>query len=237
MCVYWFGGCINMASSHKLKKGIEHMPYLLRNGDCMLRTEFHSLYEQMPEGYRAELLGGTVFEPSPVSWGHGEHHLSLGHLLKTYSIHTPRVLCASEASVILSEEDEVQPDLVLRIDQAAGGNSFLTDRNYVEGAPELVAEIAYSSRAIDLHLKRNRYRLAGIAEYMVVCLEPNRLYWFDLTSNRELPMYKNMIRSVIFPGLWIDVGALLELNNHLLIKTLTKGLKSKEHREFVAKLS
>jgi hypothetical protein len=45
---------------HKIKGG------LITNGDHMKQPEFHRLYSSMPEDYRAELIGGIVFEPSPL---------------------------------------------------------------------------------------------------------------------------------------------------------------------------
>lgn len=211
-------------------------PYL-RNGDCMLRKEFHRLYSQMPDGYRAELLGGIVFEPpSPVSYSHGEHQLFLGHLLMTYSRRTPHVSAAVEASLFLSNEDELQPDLTLRLSQDAGGKSVLNSTGFVIGAPEMVAEIAYSSRAVDLHFKKSRYKLAGVTEYIVVCIEPKQFYWFDLTSDSELKPKRGITRSVVFPGLWLCGEALLELDGQTADDVLNRGLMSQEHKKFKMKL-
>lgn len=206
----------------------------LRNGDCMLRSEFHRRYSEMPEGYRAELIKGIVFEPpSPVSYWHGDYHAQLIFLLKTYAMQTPNVGLADNSSVFLSEEDEVQPDLMLRLLQDAGGNSRLTDKGFVDGAPELVAEIAYSSRAIDLHLKKDRYQLAGVAEYIVVCIEPKEFYWFDLAKDEQLNKGRKVTRSKVFPGLWLSASEILKQDDRAALRTLNMGLQSKEHRDYV----
>ena len=219
-------------------KRSQSAPYPLQNGDCMMRKEFHGLYEKMPAGYRAELLGGIVFEPSPVSWNHSEHHSQLNYLFKTYSIGLPQVSVGDNATVFLSEEDEVQPDLLLRLSEEAGGTSSLTKRGgYVEGAPELVAEIAYSSRAIDLHLKKTRYALAGVGEYIVVCLNPERVFWFDLANDKQLQVKNGVVRSRVFPGLWIHIEGLLLLEDQKTTGALKKGLESKEYQEFAKKLA
>ncbi len=203
----------------------------------MLRQEFHGLYTMMPDGYRAELLGGIVFEPpSPVSYSHGEHHSQLNHLLRMYSIRTPHVSLGDNTSVFLSDEDELQPDLTLRLSENAGGKSTLSDKGFVLGAPELVAEIAYSSRAIDLHFKKSRYKLAGVDEYIVICIEPKQFYWFDLKGETELKARKGITRSMIFPGLWLCGEALLELDDHSADEILARGLKSQEHKRFKMKL-
>lgn len=211
-------------------------PLLLHNGDRMKRAEFHRAYSQMPENYRAELIGGIVFEPSPLGYPHGENHSRLGCLFDTYSIYTPGTSTADNVSVFLSDEDEVQPDLVLRIE--AGGATRLTRNAYVKGAPELVAEVAHSSRAIDLHLKKERYALAGVLEYIVMCVSPKQLHWFDLHGNNELTAGSDgVFRSRVFPGLWIHRDGLLQREGELSLEILNRGLRSPEHKKFVSDLA
>lgn len=215
-------------------------PHLRRlyNGDRMMRDEFHRMYCEMPEDYRAELIGGIVFEPSPVSYFHGTHHALLAHLFCTYAASTPATEVADNATLILSEEDEVQPDLMLRISQERVGRSRITKDGYVEGAPELVAEVAYSSRAIDLHLKKERYALAGVTEYVVVCLSPKKVFWFNLRGSAELKVdSKGVFRSAIFPGLWIHEKGLLGLDYKRTTATLQRGLETAGHEQFVARLA
>lgn len=216
----------------------------LHNGDSMTQKQFHIVYCGMPEDYRAELIGGIVYEPpSPLGYEHGSIDIRLACLLEHYAAKTPGVGSSANATVIMSDEDEVQPDVLLRIEPQFGGqsgnqpakkiNSF-----YVKGAPELVAEVAHSSFAIDLHKKKQRYLLAGVCEYLVVCLEPAWLYWFDFRNECEIKADKNGIsKSKILPGLWIDGKALLELDYDASMKALNKGLRSSGHAKFVARLS
>ncbi|HEY9785591.1 MAG TPA: Uma2 family endonuclease [Candidatus Obscuribacterales bacterium] len=209
----------------------------LRNGDCMTREEFHRAYCAMPESYRAELIGGIVFEPSPVSYPHGESDFFIATLLGEYRAATPHVGGAQNATVMLSDEDEVQPDLFLRIERESLAHSHKTDDLYISGAPELVLEIAYSSRAIDLHFKKDRYARAGVIEYIVVCLSPKTFYWFDLRAGKLLEADENGVyRSAVFPGLWIHGTGLIDLDYELTKKVLKQGLKSPEHRKFIQEL-
>jgi Uma2 family endonuclease len=209
----------------------------LSNGDHMKRSEFHRAYSEMPGDYKAELIGGIVFEPSPLGWSHGKSHAAVILLLGSYSRHTPGTEVGDNATVILSEEDEVQPDVVLRTVHERGGQSRLTRKDFVKGAPELVAEVANSSKAIDLHLKKERYAMAGVLEYIVVCLKPKRIYWFDLAKNLELTAGNDgVFRSKVFPGLWIHGEGLLQLDHDLTISVLDQGLHSADHQEFVTKL-
>jgi hypothetical protein len=57
----------------------------------------------------------------------------------------------------------------------------------VRGAAELLAEIAYSSVAIDLHLKKDDYQKAGVREYLVVCVrEPEYAnIWWCVSESRS----------------------------------------------------
>jgi Uma2 family endonuclease len=137
---------------------------------------------------------------------------------------------------MLGDEDEVQPDLTLRILPEHGGQS--KQPKFIEGAPELVAEVAYSSYAIDLHLKKERYRVAGVIEYLVLCLQPRRLYWFDFKHDAELTADgEGIFRSVVFPGLWIHGTGLLDSKHVQTDQTLRAGLLSSEHKRFVTRLA
>lgn len=224
-----------MAVSHR-KKSDASLPDLF-NGDQMNQAEFHTAYAQMPPGFKAELLGGIVFEPSPVSYTHGTYHLDLAHLLAEYGRATPGVSAADNVTVILGEEDEVQPDALLRISPESGGRSFLTADDYVSGAPEMVAEVALTSKAIDLHFKKNRYLKCGVLEYLVVCLRPKKFCWFDLQNYKVLSEQPGgVVRSQVFPGLWVDCEAFLEGDHDAVRRVLKQGLHSIEHENFVLEL-
>lgn len=215
-----------------------HDLQFLRNGDCMDQYSFHRAYEQMPSEYRAELIGGIVFEPSPVSYRHGEHHSDLNFLFKTYCIATAGVKVVNDATVILGPEDELQPDLTVFVSQECGGQSHLNKKGYIEGAPELVAEIAYSRVSIDLHLKRHRYTQAGVVEYLVVCLKPEKIYWLNLQTGKNFrPDFQGVYRSKVFPGLWIHGPGLLSNDDKITVETLQKGLDSLEHRKLAERLA
>jgi hypothetical protein len=42
----------------------------------MSREEFHRIYEQMPEDFKAELIGGIVYVASRLRRSHGTYHAS-----------------------------------------------------------------------------------------------------------------------------------------------------------------
>lgn len=206
----------------------------------MSQPEFHRAYDAMPEEYRAELIGGIVFEPSPLGYPHGKFDTRLSYLLEHYAAQTPGLQAVQGVTVILGPKDEVQPDVVLRIAPKYGGQSQNTrkreGRFYIKGAPEVVAEIAHSSAAIDLHLKKERYAVGGVKEYIVVCLKPARVHWFDLDCQTELKTVKGVFKSRVFPGLWIDRVGLLELDYKRSMAALNEGMASREYIEFVEAL-
>ena len=140
--------------------------------------------------------------------------------------------------MLLGDESEPQPDLYLRILQAFGGQSRTSADDYVEGAPELIAEIAYSSRSLDLHAKRRDYRRHGVLEYFVLAPKEQKLFWFDLKADQDVSAAGDgIVRARTFPGLWVDPAALFRRDYLALMSTLQQGLASPEHAEFVRKLA
>jgi Uma2 family endonuclease len=209
---------------------------LLANGDRMKQAEFHRLYELYDEDTKIELVGGIVYMSSPLSRSHSDCAGRLGYAFERYAEDTPGVEVLHNATTILGEESEPQPDLGLRVLPEFGGRSW-DEGIYVGGAAELFAEIAYSSRALDLHAKLRDYRAAGVLEYLVVLIEDQEVRWFHFPSDSEIrPNRQGIAKSRVFPGLWIDVPALLRLDSRALRKAVEAGSRSKPHASFVRRL-
>lgn len=210
---------------------------LLCNGDRMKQPEFHRRYLTYPDNVKFELIGGIVYMASPARWPHGNYSHELSLIFGLYRSATPGVEAGDNATVILGEESEPQPDLALRLLPEYGGQSRLDEDEYVRGAPELLAEIAYSSRAIDLNQKRVDYEQAGIQEYLVLSIEDQELYWFHFPSAKRIqPNRQGVSRSLVFPGLWIENKALLGRNTARQIEVVQQGIASREHAAFVKRL-
>jgi Uma2 family endonuclease len=203
----------------------------------MTQPEFHRRYQAYPEDVKFELVEGVVYMASPLRRAHAKFHLLMGMLFELYESATPGVEALDNATTILGEESEPQPDLALRILSQFGGRSHETEDDYVEGPPELIAEVAHSTRSIDMHQKRRDYQRAGVREYLVLCVEESALHWFRFKPNGELvPDDRGVFRSQVFPGLWIDSAAVLARNHARAVRTLRKGLASPEHAAFVRRL-
>jgi Uma2 family endonuclease len=212
----------------------------LENGDRLSRDEFERRYEAMPHVKKAELIEGVVYMPSPVTLGdHGSPHFKLVTLMGHYCFYTPGVDGGDNTTVRLDLDNEPQPDIVLFIDPKRGGQLRAETGRYVEGAPELVVEIAASSVSIDLHSKLNAYRRNGVREYVVWRVLDRAIDWFVLQGGSFTPLAASTdgtYRSGILPGLWLDAPAMLRDDWQTAMKTIQQGIASPEHASFVERL-
>ena len=212
----------------------------LENGDRLTRAEFERRYNAMPENVRAELVEGVVVMASPVRFNtHGARHAELIFWATTYRAGTPGVLGGADATVRLDLDNEPQPDVCLLIDPARGGKARIDEDDYVNGAPEFVAEVAASTVSHDLGPKLNAYRRNGVSEYLVWRVQDAAIDWFILHEgrfDRLLPDADGVTRSVVFPGLWLDSAALLAGDLARVHAVLRDGLANPAHAAFVTGL-
>ena len=213
-------------------------PPLLKHGERLTRDEFERRYEAMPHLKKAELIEGVVYIPSPVRTDiHSDPHARIMTWLGVYWTATPGVQCADNATIHLDPDNEAQPDALLRIDE--NGTSLLNDRGYIEGAPELIVEIAGTSADYDLHEKLEAYLRNGVAEYIVWQTQEGHLDWFRLIDEeyvRIQPDAEGLIESQVFPGLRLAVKALMGGDLATVLSELQKGLETDEHAAFIRQL-
>lgn len=220
-------------------KPAERIPEL-RNGDRLTRSEFERRYEAMPHVNGAQLIEGIVYMPSPVRYvQHGGPHSSLITWLGLYRIKTPQVRCADNATSRLDNDNEPQPDAVLFLTSDIGGRVTVDGDGYLSGPPELVCEVSSSTVSIDLNAKLNAYRRNGVREYLVWRVEEDAIDWFELVEGRyaQLPVDESgIVRSKAFPGLWLNVPALLSDDLAAVAATVDAGAAAPEHAQFKATL-
>jgi Uma2 family endonuclease len=212
----------------------------LVSGQHLDQPTFHERYEAMPPDTWAELVGGIVYMPSPMRLDHGGTSRTVSGWLFYYQLHTSGIQGADAATVKLDSEGEPQPDCQLFIPAELGGHCHIDAGGYLVGPPELVVEIARSSRDYDLGVKKDDYERAGVREYVVVELDPNRVHWFIRRDNRFdelLPVADGVFRSEVFPGLWLDPQALFAADLDHLVAVLNDGLATPQHAAFVAQLA
>jgi Uma2 family endonuclease len=189
---------------------VESLPSL-ESGDRLTRAEFHHRYESRPDIKKAELVEGVVYVGSPVrARDHAEPHADVMGWLSIYRAGKPGIHLADNATVRLDADNQVQPDAALWREEPGGPR--LTDDGYIEGAPQLVVEVAASSATYDLHDKMRAYRRNGVQEYVVWRVLDRAIDWFRLREGefvRVEPDARGVIESEAFPGLRLDVPKML----------------------------
>ena len=218
----------------------EQRPVPLQSGDHLSRAEFERRYSAHPEIKKAELVEGVVYVVSPTHYEkHVDPHFNIITWLGVYKATTPGVRGGDNATVRLDLENEFQPDALLRLDPAVGGQSTIADNDYLEGALELVVEVAASSASYDMHAKRRVYARNGVPEYMLLLVYEKKLTWHVLREGVYVPLEPGedgILRSEIFPGLWLDAQALLEGSLGRVLAVLQEGIASDAHGAFVERL-
>ena len=176
--------------------------------------------------------------PSPLTRDHMTHDSLVNGWLMQYAARTPGSQ-AGTAGTWLMLEDAPQPDAILRILPDHGGQSW-DEEKYCAGAPELAVEVSLSSSSYDLGPKMRLYRTAGVKEYLIVLLSETKVVWYRPVDGKYAPLEPGadgLLRSVVFPGLWLDPDALITQDGAHLLKVLDLGLRSPEHKGFVRALA
>lgn len=185
----------------------------LESGDRLTRAEFHRRYLTRPDIRRAELIEGVVYVPSPTRFTyHDEQAAAMVLWLGTYAARHPGVKAGSSATLILDDRNEVQPAAFLFRVQTEGFGARVNEQGYIEGAPQLVVEVAASSVSYDLHDKLEAYRRNGVLEYVVWRVLDARIDWFRLVGGRYVraePDARGVVESAHFPGLRLPVDRML----------------------------
>jgi Uma2 family endonuclease len=148
-------------------------------------------------------------------------------------------MVCDNTTVRLDLDNEPQPDALLRIDEERGGQSYISEDDYIEGAPELVVEVAASTASYDLHDKLRAYQRNGVQEYLVWLVQEKQFRWYVLQADQYVQQQPNdagILMSQVFPGLWLAVDALLTGAMTQVLAVLQQGINSAEYQAFVEKL-
>ncbi|MCD7814427.1 MAG: Uma2 family endonuclease [Lachnospiraceae bacterium] len=165
--------------------------------------------EALPEGQRAELIDGVIYDMATPSTQHQRivHHLD--RMIGNY-IADGKGSCEvfpAPFAVYLSQDtyNYFEPDLTVVCD-----SSKLDDKG-CHGAPDWIIEIVSpSSRSMDYIVKMFRYSAAGVREYWIVDPEKDSItvYDFNGKSGGSYTM-SDVIPVGIYDGdLQIDFSAL-----------------------------
>jgi len=136
-------------------------------------------YRTWPDEERWEIIGGEArgMSPSPT-FRHQGLVTRLGAAMERFFRGKPCQLIVSPMDVKLSEEDVVQPDLLVVC------KSEQIKRTHIEGPPSLVVEVlSDSSVKHDRHMKRDLYARHGVGEYWIVTPFPGLVEVFVLKDS------------------------------------------------------
>ena len=165
----------------------------------------------LPDGQRAELIGGQIYMMSPPSRIHQKLVIKLGQYLSNY-IDSKGGSCevyAAPFAVILNQDEDtyVEPDISVICDKEK-----LSDRG-CEGAPDMVIEIVSpSSRRMDYNLKNALYAQAGVREYWIVdpAKERTTVYRYEEDAMPVISPFDQTLAVGILDGLHITIADLLK---------------------------
>ena len=212
----------------------------LQTGDVLTRAEFERRYKAQPNIKNAELIEGIVYMSSPVHFlQHGKPHAHVMLWLGTYLASTKGIWFADNTTVRLDAENEVQPDACLCLPEQSGGQTKVSKDDYLEGAPELIVEIAASSTSYDMHQKKRVYARNGVKEYLVFQVYEQKVDWIVWREGEYEPLTSDeqgIWRSELFPGLWLNAAAFWDDDLATLLQVLQHGLATPEHQTLAASL-
>jgi Uma2 family endonuclease len=224
-----------------VKTPTRSIPLFLENGDRLSRAEFERRSALMPESQKVELIEGVVYVAAALRYrSHAQPHGIVMTWLGVYASATPGVEFADNPTVRLDLDNQPQPDAVLRIDRSRGGQSSISDDDYLEGAPELVIEIAASSAAYDLYEKKRVYRRNSVQEYIIWQVYDRRISWFSLEKGEYIelsPDERGSIESRVFPGLALDLEATIDLDLGRVLTVLQSRFNTPEHQQLIDRLA
>ena len=158
----------------------------------------------LPEGQRAELIDGQIYDMAPPSPMHQELVMELSATLRDYIKKNggPCKVYPAPFAVFLNEDDRnyVEPDISVICDP-----SKVDNRGY-QGI------VSPSSQRMDYLTKLFKYRTAGVREYWIVnpLQRTVQVYSFEGTEDSTQYSFDDEITVTIYGDLKICVADLLK---------------------------
>ena len=167
-------------------------------------------YWNLPEGERAELIDGKLYDMAPPSRIHQEIVSGLTRIVGNYITdhHGNCRVYPAPCAVNLDADDKdwVEPDVSVICD-----SNKLTDRG-CSGAPDLIFEVVSpSSRRMDYNRKNALYSDAGVREYWIVDPVKERVtvYHYEEDAAPTIYTFTQLITVGIYKDLTITIADLL----------------------------
>lgn len=165
----------------------------------------------LPEGQRAELIDGVVYDMAPPNTIHQRLVMNLSAEIRDY-IKKNQGSCEvfpAPFAVFLNEDDKnyVEPDISIICDK-----DKLNDKG-CSGAPDWIIEIVSpSTKRIDYSIKLFKYRTAGVREYWIINPLTNTVNVYDLEKEEQSDQYSfdDDIKACVYDDLTINIAELLK---------------------------
>lgn len=165
----------------------------------------------LPDGQRAELINGQLYNMAPPLRIHQELIMELSATIWQH-VKARNGSCKvypAPFAVNLNADDKtyVEPDVSVICDPGK-----LTDKG-CKGAPDLIIEVVSpSSRRMDYSTKNTLYFDAGVREYWIVDPEKSRttVYRYEEDAAPTITPFDNPINSGIYRDLHIHIADLLK---------------------------
>ncbi len=165
----------------------------------------------LPEGQRAELIDGVVYDMAPPNTIHQRLVNRFSQKITNY-IDSKQGDCEvfpAPFAVFLNTDNKnyVEPDISVICDK-----DKLDDKG-CNGAPDWIIEIASpSTKRTDYSIKLFKYRTAGVREYWIVNPLTNTVNVYDLEKEEQSDQYSfdDDIKVCIYDDLIINIAELLK---------------------------
>ena len=165
----------------------------------------------LPDGQRAELIDGVIYNMSPPTGTHQRISLYLSRIIGNYIAdnHGECEVFAAPYAVYLNDDDYnyVEPDVSVICDR-----SKLDENLNCHGAPDWVIEIiSPSTEKMDMGVKLFKYRASGVRLYWIVNPLLRTVNVYDFTGKEETGAQYTFDASIpvaIYSGFEITLSSL-----------------------------
>ena len=172
----------------------------------ILKSEEYTIDDiyALPDGQRAELIDGVIYNMSLPSFRHQKIlsflHIEIGNHIRKNNGNCEVI--PSPFSVFLNKDDKnyVEPDISVIC------NKDKLDEYGCNGAPDWIIEIVSpSSKRMDYFIKLFKYRTAGVREYWIIDPMRNRITVYNFEADDVLEFtFSDKVKVGIYENLEID---------------------------------
>lgn len=179
----------------------------------LLKERIYTLEDiyNLPDGQRAELIGGRLYDMAPPSRIHQrlvtELATAINHHIKSQDGQCEVNVAPFAVFINADEETYVEPDISVVCDPRK-----LTDKG-CNGAPDFIVEIVSpGSRKLDYTTKNALYSDAGVREYWIVdpAKERTTIYRYEEDAAPTVILFDHPVQVGIYQNLSITINDLLK---------------------------